>query len=434
MATLKLSQEKLREQVGTLADRLVERGIAQSDSGFAKIAAMLPKAAEEMQNAEKRLGATDPKGALSPEQKALQQLQRAEAVFREVTVSQGGGGGGGGGGGQQQSNAEDLADLFELERDRMRNQYETVEQGQAEAADRTVDETLEKLKQLASRQQQENERMRRKADSLRSQMPSGGSGGGGGQRQLAQEAEEMARQLEGLARERSSPELGESARRLQEAADAMKRAAANGNQERGTAEANKALERLQEARRLLDNNRTSRLDRDVKDAAERARQLAEQQRQVMSDLDRLRQGQGNRELEQQLLERKENMANDVKALRDRLDRMASDSRSEQRDASRKLAEAADSIRDNKLEERIRYSKSLVRGGEQEYAASTENQIARDLDGLRDRLNQASGAVSEPTERRAERSLEEARNLVRGLESLDEGMRQRAEQSAQERRL
>ena len=135
LATLRLAQEKLREAVATLAGRLVERGIAAQDTGFAKIAAMLPKAADEMKGAEARLRAADPKGALSPEQKALQQLQRAEAVFREVTVSQGGGGGGGGGG-EQQSNAEDLADLFELERDKMRNQYETVERAQAEQADR----------------------------------------------------------------------------------------------------------------------------------------------------------------------------------------------------------------------------------------------------------------------------------------------------------
>jgi molybdenum-dependent DNA-binding transcriptional regulator ModE len=62
---------------------------------------------------------TDARG---PEQRALQQLTQAEAVFRDVMVQQQQGGGGGGGG--QQSDAQDLADLFELRQERMRNQYE----------------------------------------------------------------------------------------------------------------------------------------------------------------------------------------------------------------------------------------------------------------------------------------------------------------------
>src|SRR5688500_9972354 len=168
LATLRLAPEQLREDVAVLGQRLIERGIADQDSGFAKIAAMLPKAAEEMKGAEARLGASDPKGALTPEQRALQQLQRAEAVFREVMVSQGGGGGGVGRGGADPNGAA-FPDLFQLGGDRMRNQHETAERARAEQADRAVDETLERRKQLASRQQQENGRMCRKADSLRAQ-------------------------------------------------------------------------------------------------------------------------------------------------------------------------------------------------------------------------------------------------------------------------
>ena len=73
--------------------------------------------------AEELLQAGDPRGALSPEQKALQHLQRAEAMYGETEVSQQQGGGQGGGG--EQANADDLADLFELELDRMRNPQST---------------------------------------------------------------------------------------------------------------------------------------------------------------------------------------------------------------------------------------------------------------------------------------------------------------------
>ena len=55
------------------------------------------------------------------EQDALQHLLRAEAVFTDIQVAfqQGGGGGGGGMAGR------DLSELFELEMDLEKNQYET---------------------------------------------------------------------------------------------------------------------------------------------------------------------------------------------------------------------------------------------------------------------------------------------------------------------
>ena len=119
-----------------------------------------------MDTAERALSVSRLRDALQPEQRALQQLQRAEAVFRDIRVSMGNEGGGGGGGGGSQ--AEDLADLFELQRERMRNQYETVQRGgdEQQRAEQQVDATAERLKQLAARQQQQNERARRRADSL----------------------------------------------------------------------------------------------------------------------------------------------------------------------------------------------------------------------------------------------------------------------------
>src|SRR5260370_41003991 len=62
------------------------------------------------------------------------------------------GGGGGGGGGARQS-AEDLADLFELELDQNKNQYETLQRGEMNKGSQAVDEALQKLKELAERQQ-----------------------------------------------------------------------------------------------------------------------------------------------------------------------------------------------------------------------------------------------------------------------------------------
>lgn len=425
VATLVLAQGRLREQVDALNQRMRQRGGIDTDSTLRAIAEELPKASAAMKEAEERLGRRDAKGALPHEQRALQHLQRAEAAFREVQVAFGGGGGGGGGGGQP--DAEDLADLFELETDRLRNQYETVEQGQRQERNQEVDETLERLKQLASRQQRENERARQLAENMRA---SGGGGGGGGegQRQLARETEELARRLERLARENPDAGLGETARRLQDAANEMRRSAAGGTA--GGASGAEALERLQSARRLLDESRESRLDRDVKDAARRAGALAEEQRQVAAEVAALPGAPDRAARERRLEERKEAQAADVRQLESMLDRLARESRREQAAASRKLQEAAGSIRDNRLEEKIRFSRSIVRGGSEEYARNFEEQIGANIEEMRGRIAEAAGTMAEAPEKREAQSLDRTRDLVRGLESLEERMRERGDAGGQ----
>ncbi|MES2523348.1 MAG: DUF4175 family protein, partial [Gemmatimonadota bacterium] len=168
ITTITIAEGRLRADVENVAKQLVERQVAASDTMFAKIKLELDSAIIQLKAAEEQLGRGRGNGALPAEQRALQHLQRSEALYRDVQVSMGQQqqGGGGGGGGQQQQRAEDLADLFSLEVDKMRNQYEAVQQ-QSQApqqqAEKAVDETLDRLKQLANRQQQENERMQRMA-------------------------------------------------------------------------------------------------------------------------------------------------------------------------------------------------------------------------------------------------------------------------------
>src|SRR6202035_1842170 len=91
------------------------------------------------------------KEALTPEQKALQFLLRAEATFRQIQVAFGNRGGGGGGGGA----GRDLENLFDLELDTEKNQYETGQQSaSADQRKKEIDEALQKLEQLAKRQQE----------------------------------------------------------------------------------------------------------------------------------------------------------------------------------------------------------------------------------------------------------------------------------------
>ncbi|MGH9310266.1 MAG: DUF4175 family protein, partial [Vicinamibacterales bacterium] len=204
-----LSQSKLREQVEGLLTRMNSR-LVEQDPAFKTIAELLPQAVTAMTSAEGKLRATDTQGALEPEQKALQMLQKAEEEY-EVQVSMQRGGGGGGGG--QSATAQELADLFEMELDRVANQYETAQRAEQQNADQQVDELMEKLRELARRQEQEAERQRQRA--MAGQQS---AGGGSGQRALAEQVEEAARRLEQLSREENRADLAQTARQLREAA------------------------------------------------------------------------------------------------------------------------------------------------------------------------------------------------------------------------
>ena len=423
VTTIHLGQGRLREQVDELATRMDRPVVAQADTLFAVIAKLLKDASAEMKGAEEQLSERDTKEALPPEQRALQMLERAEAVYRDVNVSMGGGGGGGGG--AQQSNAEDLADLFELETDKLRNQYEQVQRGEQQQAQQQVDETLEKLKQLAARQQQENERARQRANQM--QQPGGGSGGGGGQRQLADQADSLARQLERLAREQQSAQMAESARRLQEAANEMRRAASQQGQ---GSSAGSALDQIENARRLLEESRQSSQTGGIEDAARRAQELANQQKEVQRDVQDLPGAGASRpEREQRLDERKTEMAGSVQQLQDDIERMSRDLARERPEAARDLREAARGMREGRLRDKIQFSRGVMRQGAPDYARNWEQSITDDLDSLSTRLDRANASASGNQQgNNQQQTLDRARDLVRGLSGIDDRMRDRENQA------
>jgi hypothetical protein len=317
-----------------------------------------------------------------------------------------------------------LADLFDLELDRMRNQYEQVQRGQQEEIDEELDELTQKLRELARRQQQENERMRAQQQNMQNQA---GGGGGEAQRRLAEQAEELARQLERLSREQGRPELEETARNLQQAAEAMRRAAAN-SRSTGVAQGVEALDELREARQLLDRNRSARLERDVQDALRRAERLAREQREMQSDVAGLSPNPQTRAAQvDRLQERKRAMAEEVAGIESQLERLGRESQAEQKEAARELKEAAKTIRDNKLREKILYSQGVIEQGSPEYARNLEDQIGSNIDELSEGIRAGLEAIGESQEQRLARSLDRTRDAVNALESLNERIRERVEQ-------
>jgi hypothetical protein len=421
---LNLAQAKLREQVEELVAKLEAR-LGRVNEGFNKIADLLPKAANEMKAAEGNLKALKPDDALSPEQRALKLLQEAEQQYEVQVAMQNGGGGAGGG---QNAMAEDLADLFELELDKLANQYEMQQRAEQQSGDQQIDALIEKLKELARRQQQEIERQRRLAQS---NMANGG-GGGSNQRQLADELEKAARQLDQLTRNQQRGDVADAMRRMQEAADAMRRAAANGSRD-GAAQAAEALARLREAEQKLERNQSGRGERDLQRAQRQADELANEQKEVTSEVNGLDQaGAGRAAKAQALAQRKDAMEGKVADLQKQLEELANQMRRDERDAARRLDEAAGSIRDKRIREMLRYSRNTLTGGDSQYARGLEETLSANLDALSKKIGEASAAMGKQAKQdAAARAAERARDLVRSMESLDQRMRDRAQQGNQQ---
>jgi hypothetical protein len=428
VATLTLAQGRLREEVATLLDRMQSRGVVQLDSTLQTVMDELPQALEAMEQAERALGTGQVSDALPPEERALQHLQRAEAAYREREVTQGGGGGGGGGG--QSAEAEELADLFDMEMDRLRNQYESVDRGRQQEGSEALDEAMERLRELARRQQQENERLRAQASSQ------GGGGSGRSQRQLADETEELARELQRLAREQSRPELEETARELQEAADAMRRAAAQARSG-GEGQGSSALSGLRDAQRRLEQSQTADFRRRVEDAVRDAEALVQEQRDVEDEVRRLGASGQDRDALERLQETKRQMADDVRQLEGDIERLGREGAADQPEAARELRETARGIRDGRVADKILYSQGVIQSGSDEYANSFEESITDDVEGVRERLEAALGSVGEPPGQRVAQALERLRDVVGGLESMQDRAAQdpsgdEAQQQGQER--
>ena len=422
-----LSQSRLREQVEGLLTRLNSR-LVERDPAFEKIAGLLPQAVEAMKEAEGKLAAVTPDAALSPEHRALRILQKAEEEYeQQISVQQNAGGSGGGGSAQQQ----ELAEIFEQELERMANRYETANQAQQQSGDREIDELLEKLKELARRQEQEAARQRLRA------LEQGGSSSGGAaqQRALAEQAEEAARRLERLAREENRPDLQEAARQMQQAADAMRRAAAGGDAN-AAAQGAAALERLRETERRLQQNQAGRVERDIDDAIRQAEEIARRQDETGDDARQLTgvpDSRTRREQAGRVNEQKNELETKLNSLEQQLDRAARDASATERAASRKMAEAAGSIRDNRLGDKLRYSQNLIsRRASAQAVDAAENEIAGGIEELRKRLGEAAAALGQSENaNRMENTLERAGRLARAAESLQARTRERAQQQAQQ---
>lgn len=450
-ALLSRVQLTLKEQAQTLAQRAQARQLTADDEQIAEFVDNLNKAADAMIPAAERLAEMELEQAILPEQEALKFLLRAEAVFTDISVSMQANRGAGGG-----NAGRDLSEMFELEMDLEKNQYETGSNATPNQPQQELDDAAEKLEELARRQEQlaqnlerartatpaqrwQQEMLRRELEELRERLermresqssqsaqsgqgqssePSDQQGTPGGQPQ-----DELRRRLESALRA-----MNDAEREMQEGGDP-------GESQRAAGEAARQLEgasdRAEEERReALQASLGDLTERagDMHDAQSRMEdRLQEAMRDMLAgagDDDQLDSGMTFEE-EADLAERKRELQRELQSLEQDARRMAQEIRGEEPGASRQLEEAIDKLREGEVEARIAVAAAYIEQGEAIYVAGSESAVTealRELEQDLRRTESMAGDGRDGTPQDGEgaglqQTLAATRSLRRDLERL-----------------
>lgn len=412
---LSSSQSTLHDQALSLSGRMDSRELTGENQAFSEFQQDMVAAAQAMAPAASSLSGQKWAAALPNEEKALRNLLRADATFRQIEIAFGARGGGGGGG---SSAGRDLASMFNLELDNQKNQYETQPTAStAEQKAQAISDTLQKLDQLAQRQQQmaqpgspqqaaeqrwQQDLLRREAQQLQQQL-----------QQLAQNAASAAAASSSSSSSSSASSSSSTSRassqnsaqaasvsatqnalnRLREANQAMQRAASpNESPAQAAADARQAAEALRQARdalaRLQQQNSGDRLAGMASQAsglAEQQKQQADQVRQFIASHKEPTQQQMS-----QLIQGRQQVSNQFDQLEKQLRSAARDLNSSQPGASGKIRGALDAADGSDLGTRLQRSADWLRNGD--FSDANESALTRDLQQLGQNLQQAQRAL------------------------------------------
>ena len=452
-------QSTLSQQARTLAQRTRARMDVDSDERVKTFVESLERAAGLMEPAAGHLSAFRLQEAVAPEQQALQQLLRAEAAFREVQVSMQQEGGGEG-----SQSARNFEEMFELEMDVEKSQYESESQLSQQNTQQEMSEAIRKLKELAERQEKlaqeqrtaqatpeqrwrqeqlrrEAEDLRRRLNELKRQQQSSEQSGNSSQ-QANNSGQPSGQQSsgsggKGRSGESSDQERSEVEQALESVNKALENMKAANDQSGGGASgssqsAQNASKNLRQALRQIDKPDNSRLDEALEKFAERSGSLLEEQRGVEDQLHKaLTSGElssrSSRGLTQrnvrELVETKQRMASDLSQLQDDMRSAVHEYRGKTPKATHRLSEIVRDIEGSDVMYRLNRSAAEIYYGRARDAAPREGLITDALEVLEQDLRAtAIQAAGERSQKRDSATTEdllaqvaELRRAVRGAQ-------------------
>jgi hypothetical protein len=460
--------EQAQAELKTKAEQLISRTTRRRGPGAERIAQPprpqprpagadpVGQAIEAMTRAVQQLQTQKTADAIPHEMAALNGLLQAQAEVRRRQVSQQTGGGGNG----ISRSGQDLTSLFDKELQRQqRTNYEQRSQVEERPDQQKEDSALDRIRDLARRQEDLSRRQRElaeaglSADEMKRQLE-----------KLTREQQELRQQAEDLEKElsqrqpkeggrqgrgdqqspsRGSESQGQSSGRqgqpspggtggLKEALDEMRSAASDLRRDDPTSAAKSGERAADELRRVEQQMKAGSAAANERAQGEvqlEAQQIAQEQRRIASEAERLEKNPGGAgaEAARRLADEKDRLARRVDDLQRALqqvakDKMAAPKGKPQPQGGAAAADAAREIERERIGQRMRETAQAMRdgaGGRKDGRAQAEQQIARALDRVVGTLGGNASAEA--------RELSEQLNRTAGirdrLNSLEQQMRE-----------
>lgn len=392
------------------------------------------EAVEAMNRALQQLQTQKTADAIPHEMAALNALLQAQAEIRQRQVSQQQQNNGGGNWGNRQS--QDLSNLFdrELKRQQQSN-YENKAQVETQPEAAMTDGALDRIKDLArrqeelSRQQRDLAKANLAAEELKRQLE-----------KLTREQEELRRQAEEAARQMDQRAKGAAGGKgadgagakgangakgaqedLRRAAQQMRDAAAQGKQEDAAGAAAKgeeAARQLRKAESQMQQGSPDARRRALGDLQLESQQVAEAQRRVAAEAERLdREGGGAADARRRLAGEKERLADRVDALQQAAQRLGADQKGDAKTAIT-AGEAARDMAGQQLGQKMRAGAQGLRDGKTGPAAPAERQLADALDKVARKMHAADAGGAKGDAQQLADQMDELRGARERLARLE----------------
>jgi hypothetical protein len=430
---IQLSQAAAREQATALAERVTDE---QSQEHVEAVLRHMQTAADHLQEAFQTPSTEQLQPALAAEQAAYQSLLRLRAREHEVVRQE-----------QQQSqqssqqqqsqsrSQQQQQQLQQLDLREEENRYETERAAQERTEQETAEErenrqVLNRLRELARRQHDLNERLKELQSALE-------------EAQTTEEEEEIKRQLQRLHDEQrqvlqdtdelqsrlEQPEnleqMSEEREQLQETREEVRRASEaleEGQVTQAAAAGTRAEQQFDELREEFRRRASNRFQEEMQEMRQAARQLDERQQalgeqlrgeeqQPMNERPSLREEDDAREqVAEELREQRERLANLQDQIRDTIER----AEETEPILTQRLYDAARELQDRNVERTLQSTERSVRQGLAEDAREQEAAASEGIRELREGIERAAeGVLGDETEalRRARAELQDlAREL------------------------
>ncbi len=432
VTTITDSQQQVMQRAQLSLRRLSER-LSFSNESYQRAVDHLKQAVTHMEAAVEKLTSRQLWEALGPEQSALQAIMKAQSESRNTMIQMARSRGGGGTGSGQNREREDLKELFEMEMGRLENRYEIPKRAAGDQQGGEKDDTLEKLRDLARRQESLNrgqkdfsrrqdrmtaERRKRRLEELRRE-----------QEQLRREAEELSRQMSRLARRDGFRQWSDRQRQLEDAARRMKEAEHNLRRQ----DTGGALTKGQQAfEHLRDQGKEMRLDRQATvsnliDALKRkAQALQLQEKRILQTLRALEEKKDSkpsqaapqtfREIKDVLAD-KEKMQRELAEAETMLKTIGEKGRENQPDTASRAMETLRALKAEGIKGRIEESRKMLEEGWLGLSMDTEKRIEQSVERVSKRLRNLDRPAAPSRDEQIRQAATDAGRLRQELESL-----------------